>query len=293
MTGVAVGTTNITYTVSTGCIATEIFTVTATAPHGSGGSDATKICVGSSIVFEEVNTGGTWGSSNKNIAIVDPQSGRVTGTGVGNADISYWLAGGFGTYIDHKAVQVDALPDGVMITSDPGTNIGAGEMLTLTATVNNGGPSPAYQWLVNNTPVEGATSATFASSTFAANDSVTCQVISSGTCSGYVVENTVAIRVATLGINTSAVAAGDISIRPNPSKGEFTVKGTLAFADNAEVNFEVTDVLGQVIYKHKAMATGGIINERILLDGTLAIGMYILNIRSGNENKAFHFVIEK
>jgi len=30
-----------------------------------------------------------------------------------------------------------------------------------------------------------------------------------------------------------------------------------------------------------------------MLDGTLANGMYMLNIRSGTENKTFHFVKEK
>jgi hypothetical protein len=37
----------------------------------------------------------------------------------------------------------------------------------------------------------------------------------------------------------------------------------------------------------------GMINEQIGLNGSLANGMYILNVVSGGESKTFHFVIEK
>ena len=118
-------------------------------------------------------------------------------------------------------------------------------------------------------------------------------MISSGTCSGYVVENTIAIKVSALGVNAGITKDNGISLLPNPSKGEFTVKGALAPDDNTEVTMEVTDVLGQVIYSRKVMAAGGNINEKISLDGALTNGMYMLNIRSMGENKVFHFVIEK
>jgi uncharacterized protein YjdB len=90
----------------------------------------------------------------------------------------------------------------------------------------------------------------------------------------------------------SAIPAS-ISLLPNPNKGTFTVKGTLGSANNEEVTLEVTDVLGQVIYKNKVTAQNGRINETISLNNTLANGMYMLNIQSGTENKTFHFVIEQ
>ncbi len=291
VTGVAAGTTTLTYTVSTGCFATGEFSVTPSAPHTA--ANVTNICVGSTVVFEEASTGGSWSTSDNNVAIVDAASGHVTGTAPGNATITYWLVSGFGTFVDHKAVHVDALPNGVTISAEPGLNISAGETLTLNADVSSGGDAPAYQWLVNGTPVDGATSPTFVSNTIADNDSVTCQVISSGTCSGYVVDNTVVVKVTSLGITTGLTMEQGIRIQPNPSKGEFTVRGTLATSENAAVNIEVTDVLGQQIYKKTATAPGGRINEKVVLEGTLANGMYILNIRTGNERKTFHFVIEK
>ena len=53
------------------------------------------------------------------------------------------------------------------------------------------------------------------------------------------------------------------------------------------------DLLGQVIYRAKVTAVSGRLDEKITLSNTLANGMYILNVLSGTENKAFHFVIER
>jgi hypothetical protein len=52
-------------------------------------------------------------------------------------------------------------------------------------------------------------------------------------------------------------------------------------------------MIGQVIYRNKIMASNGVINERIQLSNTLANGMYLLNLKSVNDNKVFHFVIEQ
>jgi len=291
-TGVNPGTTTITYTVTnaTGCYAftTAVFSVTASAPPPHAGT--VTLCVGSTATIDQSSPGGVWSSTDYNIATVN--DGIVTGMSAGNAVIKYTIAGGFGTNIIYTPVEVDALPGGVVIAADPGTNIGVGEALSLTAIVDNGGPSPAYQWLVNNVPVAGATSATFVSSAFADNDSVTCEVISSGPCSGYVVDNTIVVKVNPLGVNNNITLGSDIRLLPNPSNGEFTVKGMLAVGSEYAV-IEVTDILGQVIYTKKVLATDGSINEKISLSGTLANGMYMLNLHSGSENKTFHFMIEK
>ena len=85
----------------------------------------------------------------------------------------------------------------------------------------------------------------------------------------------------------------EANILPNPNNGTFTVKGTLGATKDASVTYEVTDMLGQIVYSRKAVANGGAINEQVLLTGTLEKGVYMLNVASGNENKTFRFSVEK
>jgi hypothetical protein len=81
------------------------------------------------------------------------------------------------------------------------------------------------------------------------------------------------------------------SLMPNPNKGEFTIKGSLASVRDEQATIEVVDMLGQIIHKSKVTVTNGEIYEQIKLMGNLANGMYLLNLRTDTETKVFHFVI--
>jgi hypothetical protein len=59
------------------------------------------------------------------------------------------------------------------------------------------------------------------------------------------------------------------------------------------MNVEVTNMLGQVVYSSEVTAKGGVINERIELNNTLANGMYLLNLSNGSDRKVFHFVVKQ
>ena len=295
VTGASVGNVTISYhiTNSYGCSATTTspFTVSASAPH-SAATNTVTICIGSSATLNDVSPGGNWSSNNNNIAFVD-NNGMVTGISAGNATISYTLVSGFGTSITTIPITIAALPGAVNIAANPGTEISIGDMLTLSATLDNGGSDPSFQWSINGVPVSGATSAAYTSNSFSDNDSVTCDVISNGACSGYIASKTIGISVGSLGISTNKPAVGNVSIFPNPNKGTFSIKGNLGTTTNEEVTVEVTDILGQVIYKNKTITQNGMINENISLNGRLDNGMYILNMRSETSNKVFHFIIEK
>jgi hypothetical protein len=181
----------------------------------------------------------------------------------------------------------------VTINASPGTNVAIGQFDTLTAVVANGGISPHYQWLVNDLPVAGATSNTFISNNFhfPEQDSVTCLVTSDMTCSatsfGWVY-----ISLYPEGVTTQTQAGG-FTILPNPNNGSFTIRGTLPTGTDQEVTIELTDLLGQVVYQEKVQAPGGKVNERINAGQTIANGMYLLTLRSGETNNVFHVVIEQ
>jgi len=179
----------------------------------------------------------------------------------------------------------------VNINATPGTTIGHGQKDTLTAVAINA-ISPTYQWFINGIPVTGATNATFIDSNFSYpnSDSVSCMVTSNGVCHT-VAHQWLYITVTTVGVNQLATGS-DINVVPNPNKGEFTVKGSLGAIDE-EVSLEMTNMLGQVVYKNKVTARNGKLNEHVRLGSNVANGMYMLSLHSGTENKVFHIVIEQ
>jgi uncharacterized protein YjdB len=89
--GVIGGTSTITYTVGTGCYVTQTITVNPITPI----TGPTQVCIGNTISLTDATGGGTWTSSNTNVANVDG-SGNITTVGVigGTSTITYELATG-------------------------------------------------------------------------------------------------------------------------------------------------------------------------------------------------------
>jgi hypothetical protein len=86
----------------------------------------------------------------------------------------------------------------------------------------------------------------------------------------------------------------DIHVYPNPNNGTFTIKGSLGNVANQEDLFvEITDILGQAIYKDKLVVNDGKIEQLISVQRSVANGMYMLTVRSATDKKVFHFVIEQ
>jgi uncharacterized protein YjdB len=102
-TGLSVGVTNITYTLSgTGCKISQPVTVSATPAAIVGSSN---VCVGANITLTDAGAG-TWTSSNAN-AVVDLLTGVVTGASAGVSTITYTL--GSGCYAT-RTESINALP---------------------------------------------------------------------------------------------------------------------------------------------------------------------------------------
>ena len=89
VTGAAVGTTIITYSLGTGCTVTKVITVNA-APSGITGT--TSLCIGATTTLFDAATGGVWLSSATGIATVTG-TGFVTGEGAGVDTITYTQGG--------------------------------------------------------------------------------------------------------------------------------------------------------------------------------------------------------
>ncbi len=125
--GISGGVANIIYTSAAGCQVVTTVTINTAPGTISGGS---FICIGGTIPYTDIVTGGTWTSSNTGVATVGSLSGLVTGMGIGAASISY-NAGGCSVL---KIISVNALPPSI---SGPGT-VCVSSAITLTDAAGGG-----------------------------------------------------------------------------------------------------------------------------------------------------------
>jgi hypothetical protein len=290
-TGVSAGGTTIHYTVTNTCgSAIANYTVSEVGAKSTP-AGTTEICVGAAESLPAPAAGGIWSSDNNDVATVDAQSGMVTGVAVGTTHISYLetdITGASSATI--TPVIVVPAPDAVILKADPGTTIASGQKLSITAAVNNNSPVVAYTWSVNNVVVPGANTKTYTSSAFADNDVVNCSIV--GQCNSTVLSSSVKISITSETVQPLS-ATSDIRVVPNPNNGTFTIQGTTGGTADEVVRVELTDVLGQVMYKGDATAKGGVLNERILLGSSVTNGMYLLNVNTAKQQLVFHVVVEQ
>jgi len=138
----------------------------------------------------------------------------------------------------------------------------------------------------------GATNASYTSTTFANNDSVSCLVTASGICP-VTSHAWMYMLVSPLGVGGTTAQAGAVQVLPNPNKGIFTIKGSLGVSYNGNIAVELTNMLGQVVHTETIVANNGQVNQQIQLPNSISNGMYLLNLKNGGDTKVFHIVVEK
>jgi uncharacterized protein YjdB len=100
VSGLTAGTSLVSYTLGTGCVATALVTVN----NFSAISGPSTMCVGQTATLSVTTTGGAWTSSNPTIATVN-SSGIVSGIRSGLVNIHYSL----GTCVAVQSVRVNTL----------------------------------------------------------------------------------------------------------------------------------------------------------------------------------------
>ena len=164
---------------------------------------------------------------------------------------------------------------------------------TFYVVTTNAGPAPTYQWLINSTPIWGATSTRFATPYITNFDSVSCVVTTHGNaCEGVASFNWIIMEVGPLDVNLVNSGKSAIQLIPNPNKGEFVITGKI-ISGAKEVELQITDVVGQVVYSDAAMITAGELKKNIYLNSNLANGIYLLHIKSANENNVISFSVNR
>lgn len=267
-------------------------------------STSNTICRGTPVLFSATPYYGGSGASYKWF-----KNGSLAGTGITYSDATLANSDNvvvrmFSDYACRTAgadsvnsstqtmnVVIPAIPTAT-VTARPGNAVWIGHPDTLTATVSNAGASPMYQWDVNGHAIPGATTLTFVSSNFNDGDVVGFTVTNNSVCGVETGSKTMTVNVINnLGVN-NLTANATFTVMPNPNKGTFLVKGSLADGSDEEITVEVTNMLGQTVYKDKTVAQHGNIEHRVQLGG-VANGMYILSLKSGTANTVFHIVVEQ
>jgi hypothetical protein len=183
--------------------------------------------------------------------------------------------------------QASAPTPVVNIFATPGTTVPAGTTVSLTALVSGTTVPVSYQWLVNGTPIPGATSSTFTSNTFVDKDIVTCQVTNMDPCAVMTLKS-VSFTDPT---SVEVVAENDfaISVVPNPNRGEFTLTGSILA--EGPVSVRISNILGQIVLSKELPTTDHMVAERIRLNN-VAEGIYLLHINNGSAEKTIRFVVQ-
>ena len=151
VTPVAAGTTDITYSISSGCGSPASSFVTLTvSPNVTAGtvSGSSSLCIGTTETFTSNGTiEGTWTSSNTMVATVHPSSGLVTPLAAGTTEITYAITSGCWSPVS-SVMTLTVSPNVTAGTVSGSSSLCIGTTETFTSNGTTGGT-----WTSSNTTV--------------------------------------------------------------------------------------------------------------------------------------------
>ncbi len=324
VTGVAGGSVNIGYTVTSGgCTAGVVYGITVNPlPVVGAISGSAAICLGSSSALSSTTTGGTWSSSDATVASVST-SGVVYGLANGTATITYAVTSAAGcTGAAYLNVTVNPAPAGTLLPTSGSltlcNNAPVNMVVTGTSTAStfqwyNGGvaivgatnssyitdtvgfytvtvssgsctitlsgvtvlppPNPiilhgagnviytgsfaTYQWYLNGTPISGATSSIYHTSSVG---SYIVVVTDGNGCT----DTSAALVITSNGNGVANLNKGEIRLYPNPASSIIKVEAGI------KVNVSVVSPDGKIIIHQNDATTIDVSN--------LANGMYMIMV---------------
>lgn len=316
-TGISAGTVNISYTLPNGCFSVQPLTIN---PRIAGVVSVTRypsgiICEDDTvlIVATPVVGGGSAPTFNwKKFSVTIPGETNDTLVYIASWDslhfhgdvINCFMFPNDGcplydsvadsAYMDVAPLNVH--PKITITTSGPDTVAFLGQSVTFYSSVTWGGPSPTYQWFRNRVAIPGANAPTYTTMLYG-RDTFHCEVIGNPPCMdatlplGLGISNSIIIHNY-LGADALSAGNNSLSLFPNPNNGTFTLSGKLAVISNEDVNYEVANMLGQVVHTGQTTPKNGDVNAHIKTEG-LTPGTYLLRVNTGSGSETFHFVIGK
>jgi hypothetical protein len=114
--------------------------------------------------------------------------------------------------------------------------------------------------------------------TYRGTDSFTVRV-----SDGYYADSTV--------VRINALTDGEIICGPVPSSGDIQVRGVFG-CNTQQLDIAVFNALGQRVFYQEIAAPNGVLNEELVLDRSLARGMYFLKIKGAGQYRVFRLLLE-
>jgi hypothetical protein len=180
VTGVAGGTANILYTVTSaaGCTASTAVSFTVNAgPTVSAISGLAGTCIGTSTTLTDATTGGTWSSSDAAIATIS-SAGVVTGVAAGTVTITYTVTGSGGCATSvYATFNVNTVPTGTLNPTSGSLTLCGGAPVNIW--ISGSASGSTYQWYNTGVAVPGATNSSIVTDTVGTYS----VVVSNGGCS--------------------------------------------------------------------------------------------------------------
>jgi hypothetical protein len=138
VTGMATGTSIVSYAVTNGCGTAAVTVVVTVNPLPDAGALAgtTTLCAGTSATLSSTTTGGVWTSVTTATATIGSLTGVVTALSAGTTSISYTVTNSCGTDVSSLVVSVNPAPNAGTILGV--ASVCPGNIITLTATGGSG-----------------------------------------------------------------------------------------------------------------------------------------------------------
>lgn len=241
VSGIAIGTSSITYTISSSCGVATTTTVISVNPLPSSISGASSVCVNATATLSNTG-GGTWSSSDESIADADEVSGIITGVNAGSAIITYTLPTGCRTTRTMNVLPLPAPTTGTL-------TLCAGATTTLSNATGGG------TWSSSNTSV----------ATIGSTSGFVIALSSGATIVNYTSLSTGCARSAVLNINpnpsnitgTANVCVGSATSLSNASTGGVWSSGSTSVASIDATSGTLTGVnAGTAIVTYQFAVTG-------------------------------------
>lgn len=258
VTGIATGTTVITYKTSATCFATKAMSVNGAVAAITG---TTSVCKDNTVTLACATSGGTWTSSNANAGATADTSGVITGLAAGTSVITYQVTGS-GCY---KTATVTVLASPAPI--DGTLTIATGTSTTLTNTVSGGTWSSSASTIASIGTTSGIMNGVNVGTA-----NITYK-LTNGCYKTAVANITTVAGKAVAGTRTETGQA-EIRIFPNPSQGSITVE--------TEVDgvFTIHTMDGKQVARFDISAP----TTSVALPYDLAAGMYLCRFAGADGN---------